>query len=97
MKKEIVLFTMIGIMLLGTGYLLGKSDPSNVCKRKHQNFIEDGRIVVIPVGEVDGRKKYDVVISDENVKSAMYAEEIAYSLNTGTWQYNEMLRIQEEQ
>lgn len=96
MKREVLVFTLVGLLLLGTGYVLGRTEPIGKCTRKHQNFIEDGRIVVIPVGDVDGRKKYDVVISDENVKESMYPEEIAQSLNTGVWQYNEMLRLTEE-
>lgn len=96
MKKEVLLFTMIGLMLLGTGFLLGKSDPSNACTRKHQNFIEDGRIVIIPVGDVDGRNKYNVLFSDENGMDSMYPEEIANGLVTGKWQYNEMLKLTEE-
>ena len=94
--KEVLLFTAIGMFLLGMGYLLGVSDPVNVCKRKHQNFIEDGRIVIIPVGDVEGRKKYNVLFSDEEGVDDMYPEEIASGLITGNWDYNEMLTIKEE-
>lgn len=93
MKKEVVLFTMVGLMLLGTGYLLGKSDPANVCTRKHQNLIDDGRIVIIPADPVDGRLTYTVLLKDEEALESMYGEEIGNSLSTGTWGYNEMLRI----
>lgn len=92
--KEVVLFTFLGIFLLGMGYLLGVSE--HVCKRKHQNFIDDGRIVIIPVGDVEGRKKYNVLFSDEEGVDDMYPEEIASGLITGKWDYNEMLTIKEK-
>ena len=95
--KEVLLFTAIGMFLLGMGYVLGVSDPANVCKRKHQNFIDDGRIVIIPVGEVEGRKKFNVLFNDEDGIDDMYPEEIASGLITGKWDYNEMLTIKEEQ
>jgi hypothetical protein len=96
MKREILGFSLATLIILAVGVLAGRNIYPKECTRKHQNFIEDGRVIIIPVGDVDGRKKFDVIISDENVKEAMYAEEIAKSLITGIWQYNEMLTIQEE-
>jgi hypothetical protein len=92
--KEVLLFTAIGMFLLGMGYVLGVSEP---CTKKHQNFIDDGRIVIIPVGEVEGRKKFNVLFNDEDGIDDMYPEEIASGLITGKWDYNEMLTIKEEQ
>lgn len=96
MKKEVLVFPIVGLLLLGLGFLLGKSDPSNVCIRKHQNFIEDGRIVIIPTDTVDDRPIYSVLFSDETALDYMYPEEIANGLNSGRWEYNEMLTIKEE-
>lgn len=97
MKKEVLVFPIVGLLLLGLGFLLGKSDPSNICTLKHQNFIEDGRIVIIPVDTVDDRPTYKVLFSDEEGMDNMYPEEIANGLNSGRWVYNEMLIIKEEQ
>ena len=94
--KEVVLFTFLGMFLLGIGYVLGVSEPANVCKRKHQNFIEDGRIVIIPVGDVEGRPKFNVLFNDEDGIDSMYPEEIANGLLTDDWDYNEMLEIKEK-
>lgn len=41
---------------------------------------------------VEGRQTYTIVIGDTIIEH-MYAEEIAYSLNTGVWQYNEYLKV----
>lgn len=91
--KEVLLFTFLGMFLLGMGYLLGVSEP---CIRKHQNVIPDGRIVLIPVGDVDGRPKYNVLFNDEDYIESMYPEEIANGLVTDDWDYNEMLEIKEK-
>lgn len=91
--KEVLLFTFLGMFLLGMGYLLGVSEP---CTRKHQNIISDGRIVLIPVGDVDGRPKYNVLFNDEDYIESMYPEEIANGLVTDDWDYNEMLEIKEK-
>jgi hypothetical protein len=89
-----LLFTAIGMFLLGIGYVLGKTE---VCTRKHQNIINDGRVVLIPVDTVEGRATYNVLLNDEEGIDSMYPEEIANGLNTGKWEYNEMLTIKEEQ
>ena len=96
-KQTIAIIMIVGLTLLGVGYLLGLSDPSNVCIRKHQNVVPDGRVVIIPVDTIDGRPTYNVVLSDEEGIDSMYPEEIANGLNTGRWSYNEMLTIKEEQ
>jgi hypothetical protein len=96
-KQTIAIIMIVGLTLLGVGYLLGLSDPSNVCIRKHQNFIDDGSIVIIPVDTIENRKTYNVLFSDEEGIDSMYPEEIANGLNTGRWSYNEMLTIKEEQ
>ena len=41
---------------------------------------------------VDGRQTYTIVLGGTIIEH-MYAEEIAYSLNTGVWQYNEDLKV----
>jgi hypothetical protein len=42
----------------------------------------------------DGRPMYSILLSDSTGLDSMYPEEIANSLNTGKWQYNEDLRVQ---
>lgn len=52
-------------------------------------------IVLIP-DEVrrDERPTFTVIFEDEKVIQYMYPEEIANSLITGVWEYNEDLRVQ---
>ena len=96
MKREILGFSLATLIILAVGVLAGRNIFPRECTRKHQNFIEDGRIVIIPSGDVEGRKKFNVLFNDEEGMDSMYPEEIAKSMITGIWQYNEMLTIQEE-
>jgi regulator of extracellular matrix RemA (YlzA/DUF370 family) len=96
-KQTVITLIIISVILIGIGVKLGEVlAPVHECTRKHQNIIPDGRIVIIPVDTVEGRPVFDVIISDENVVEAMYPEEIANSLNSGKWEYNEMLEIKEK-
>ena len=99
MKKQTAFaLIIISVILIGIGVLLGNVlTPIHKCTRKHQNFIADGRIVIIPVDTVDGRPVYNVLFNDEDGVDSMYPEEIANGLATGDWSYNEMLTIKEEQ
>lgn len=94
MKNEFKVLTVLLAMAacLSCGYMFGKSQIKE-CTRKHQNIIPDGRIVIIPVGEVEGRAKYNVLFNDEDYMENMYAEEIANGLITDDWDYNEDLRV----
>ena len=98
MKKEIIFLVALIISMLAIGVLLGSVlEPLHVCKRKHMNVINDGRVVILPADSTDdGRPTFDVIISDENVMEHMYPEEIANSLNSGKWEYNEMLELKEK-
>jgi hypothetical protein len=58
---------------------------------KHQ--CEHKGILLIPTDTVDGRPVYSVLLDDGTGLDLMYAEEIAHSLVTGKWQYNEDLRV----
>jgi hypothetical protein len=106
MKKEALAFTLVGLMLLGTGFCLGKLDGPKVqnvfppkyhtedmppVKGKHE------KITLVFSDSVDSRPTYCVEFPDSTVIDAMYPEEIANSLNRGVWEYNEMLTIKEEQ
>jgi hypothetical protein len=90
--KFIVICMIAGLSLLFAGFVLG-TNMSPECTRKHQNFIEDGRIVIIPVGDVEGRNKYNVLFNDEDCMDSMYAEEICNGLLTDDWDYNEDLEL----
>ena len=97
MKKEILGFSLAVLMILAVGVLAGRNVfPKEHIKVEMRGNYPDDKMVIIPVDSVDGRPVYDVVLKNDSLVEHMYAEEIAYSLTTGKWQYNEMLRIQEE-
>ena len=54
------------------------------------------RYVIIPADSVDGRPTFNIEFEDGKVLEQMYGEEIAQSLITGKWRYNEYLMIVEE-
>lgn len=93
MNKILLTAVLSALVFMYVGYIIGMS-KAPVCTRKHQNFIDDGRMVIIPVKNVEGRPVYDVVIKDENVIRSLYAEEIGYGLATGNWQYDEDITLQ---
>lgn len=106
MKKEALAFTLVGLMLLGTGFCLGKLNGpkvQNVFPPKYHT--EDmapvkgnpTSITVTFADSVDGRPTFYVEFPDSTGLDAMYPEEIANSLNTGKWDYNEDLIITERQ
>jgi len=93
MEKRILLaFVLSALVFTYVGYILGLSNAP-ACTRKHQNFIDDHRIVIIPVDTVEDRKTYNVLFNDEEGIESMYPEEIALGLATGNWKYNEDLKI----
>ena len=56
--------------------------------------IDTTTIVIYPTKNiVDGRQTFSVIIG-EYAMDYMYAEEIAQSLKTGKWEYNEDLRVE---
>jgi hypothetical protein len=100
--KEIITLTLVGIVLLVTGYCLGKLDTptvQNVFPPKYHT--EDmapvnysaNRIVIQFADSVRGRPAYNVLFSDTTVLDSMYPEEIANGLATGKWLYNEDLKL----
>jgi hypothetical protein len=46
---------------------------------------------------VEGRPTFYVEFPDSTGLDSMYPEEIANGLNTGVWNYNEMLELKERQ
>jgi hypothetical protein len=92
MNKILLTVVLCALVFTYEGYLLGLS-RAPVCTQKHLNFIDDHRIVVIPVDTVEGRKTYNVLFSDEEGMDSMYPEEIANGLATGKWKYDEDLQI----
>ena len=51
------------------------------------------KVVIQNAGDVEGRKTYHVKVGNVTYEY-MYAEEIANSLKTGVWEYNEDLKIE---
>jgi len=49
------------------------------------------KVVIQNAGDVEGRKTYHVKVGKVTYEY-MYAEEIANSLKTGVWEYNEDLK-----
>ena len=106
-KQTIAVLTIVGLILLGTGYALGRLNTpvkiQNVFPPKYHTEdmppVEDSskHITVVFADYVDGRPTYNVRFSDSTVLDSMYPEEIANGLNTSVWSYNEMLELKERQ
>jgi len=105
-EKQFIAVCMIaGLMLLGIGFLLGKQlgKVHNVFPPKYHT--EDmpsvnGKpncITVVFADSVEGRPTFYVEFPDSTGLDSMYPEEIANGLNTGVWNYNEMLELKERQ
>ncbi len=104
-KQFIAVIMVVGLMLLGVGYLLGKQEGrvQNVFPPKFHT--EDmvpvvgspKSITVVFADSVEGRPTYYVEFPDSTGLDSMYPEEIANGLNTGVWNYNEMLELKERQ
>jgi hypothetical protein len=93
-KASLIAIIILSSLVVGLVFsIIHIKSEYKECTRKHQNFIDDGRIVIIPVGEVEGRKKYNVLFNDEDGMDSMYAEEIANGLITNNWKYDEDLRV----
>lgn len=96
--KEILGFSLATVVILSVGIIGGRYVfPKERTKTAMEMHYPDNKIVIIPVDTIDDRPVYDVVLKNDSLVEHMYAEEIGYSLNQGKWQYNEMLRIKEEQ
>jgi len=105
--KQFIAITMIvGLVLLGAGYLLGKQE------REIQNIFHNPKyhtedmspvksrakaIEITFMDSAEGRPIYCVHLPDSTVLDSMYPEEIANGLLTGVWEYDEMLEIKERQ
>ena len=64
------------------------------CAASVQKTQQEPEIVIIPTDNyVDGRQTFNVRIEGKAAMEYMYAEEIANSLITGVWDYNEDLRV----
>lgn len=69
---------------------------SSCSSNQHLNGIvypEDEIRIVITKDEHEGRPLFTVIFSDGSALDYMYAEEIAYSLRTGKWTYNEDFKL----
>lgn len=105
MKENVFVFTLVGIILLGAGFYLGKLDGpkvQNVFPPKHHT--EDMKpvskkadvITLVFTDSTDGRPTFCVEFNDSTLIESMYPEEIANGLVTGKWTYNEMLTLTEK-
>jgi hypothetical protein len=86
--KNSLIISALTISMLCIGILAGRTVFS---KPTRQQSYKD-KIVLVKVGDVDGRPIFNVH-RDTCFDEQMYPEEIAYGLNTGLWDYNEDLRI----
>jgi hypothetical protein len=91
--KQVILVSVTALVFLAIGIIAGKNTFSKKCTKKHETSIKDDRVVIIPVGNVDGRIKYNVLFNDGDSMKDMYAEEIANGLITEEWDYNEHLEL----
>lgn len=94
MKKILLATTLSGLVFGYCGFVMGKSTQAK-CRQKHQNFIDDGRMVIIPTDTIDGRPTYTILFRDEEGLDGIYAEEIGYGLMSGKWKYDEDIVISE--
>jgi len=101
--KFIAITMVIGLMLLGVGYLMGKQEAKVQNVFPPHYHTEDmpsvigcpKTIQIIFADSVDGRPTFCVEFPDSTGLDSMYPEEIANGLLTGKWDYNEDLQIKE--
>ena len=86
MKKSIVI--AVSTLVIGIGIGIGAEHFFT-----HKPRVMPSGVLIYPEKEVDGRPTYKVVLDDENVLDYMYVEEIAESLLSGEWHYNEDAHI----
>jgi hypothetical protein len=63
------------------------------CKVENKMTQESDSIVITEQSDDDGRPTFNVKLPDGTVYEYFYAEEIAHSLITGTWQTDQDLRL----
>jgi hypothetical protein len=101
--KFIAITMVIGLMLLGVGFLLGKQEgriqnvfPPNYHTEDMVPIVGSPKsLKLVFADSVDGRPTYTVLFNDSTVLDSMYPEEIANGLVTGKWDYNEDFIIKE--
>jgi hypothetical protein len=91
MRKLLIITLVTASTFSYVGCLVGRQGNPTATKEK------DGRIILIPTDSVDGRPTYSVLLPDGTAMDSMYPEEIALSLNEGVWQYNETLKLTDNQ
>ena len=97
-KKFIIVTMIVGLFMLGMGYLMGKSETREIPK---STFAKDivpvvntaKSIHIAFIDSVDGRPTYYVQFPDSTGLDSMYPEEIANGLITGKWSYNQDFQI----
>ena len=67
--------------------------PIKPHKHKHVKCDAYSSIIIVPSDTAEGRPTFTVYFSDGKALDYMYAEEIAQSLKTGKWQYDEDLTL----
>jgi hypothetical protein len=93
--KQAIVVSVTAVVFLFIGVLAGKTAFKPVCNEQHM-CLEEGTFLVSPSDTVRGRPTFNVFFYENNTGlDSMYPEEIANSLITDKWQYNEMLEIKE--
>ena len=94
-KQTLAVMMIVGLILLGTGYCLGRLERPIFPNHRAMNPLNKSTktIEIVFADSVDGRPTYTVNFPDSTLLDVMYPEEIANGLNTGHWDYDEMLTI----
>lgn len=109
MKKIIIIMLAAATLFSCTSPKEQRAAKAHVCKTTaHETCdgscecdglacpkIDTTTVVIYPtMNIVDGRQTFSVIIGDSVAIDYMYPEEIAQSLKTGKWEYNEDLRVE---
>lgn len=92
MKKLAIVTSILSVVFLSTTILVYVIYAPSY-GRPSLDRVEKTPISIRPLDVVDGRTIYDVFAGGKWVGDQMYAEEIAISLISGTWQYDETAHI----
>lgn len=95
--KQAIVVSVTALVFLCIGILAGKTAFKTIeaCDKQHM-CLEEGTFLISPSDTVRGRATFNVFFYENNTSlDSMYPEEIANSLLTDKWQYNEMLELKE--
>jgi hypothetical protein len=95
--KQAIVVSVTAVVFLFIGVLAGKTAFKTTvpCNKQHM-CLEEGTFLVSPSDTVRGKATFNVYFYNNGTGlDNMYPEEIANSLITDKWQYNEMLELKE--